>query len=151
MFVRDGLHALRITPDAGAVKNRKTIEVPLHEHLIEQGFLNFVSRRTGPLFYEPAQKADEAADPTKPPKPRYVQARQRVADWIRSLGVDDPDVSPNHGWRHTFKQIGSRAGIERYMLDHIVGHAPANVGADYGPPTLSDKAKALEKFPRYVM
>ena len=39
----DGTHGLRMTPDAGTVKTKKTRVVPLHDHLIEQGFLKFVA------------------------------------------------------------------------------------------------------------
>jgi hypothetical protein len=31
----NGVLGLRITPDAGTVKNKKTRVVPIHEHLIE--------------------------------------------------------------------------------------------------------------------
>src|SRR6266436_4317220 len=55
---RDGVKALRITPDAGPVKTRKARTVPLHEHLIAQGFLDFVdSKGKGPLFYYPEPEA----------------------------------------------------------------------------------------------
>lgn len=43
---------------------------------------------------------------------------------------------------------GHRCGIAEKLLDAIVGHAPASVGRAYGEPTLADKAKALEQFPR---
>jgi integrase len=89
-------------------------------------------------------------DPTNPRKPRYVKAREHVAAWVRSLGVNDPELSPNHAWRHTFKALGFRHGISERVLDAIVGHAPASVGRGYGEPTLSDKAKELQKFPRYL-
>ena len=151
---RDGVEAIKITPAAGTVKGGKAREVPLHEHLIEQGFLDFVSQHgPGPLFYKPDAAAvrDTSVDETKQKKPRFTQVRQRLADWVRSLGVTDREVSPNHGWRHTFKQIGSRAGIERQMLDYIEGHAPINIGAAYGRPTLADMAEAIKKFPRYVV
>ena len=42
MIERDGIHAVRITPEAGTVKGGKARVVPLHEHLIAQGFLKFV-------------------------------------------------------------------------------------------------------------
>jgi integrase len=49
-----GITAIRITPDAGSVKGREPRVVPLHDHLIEQGFLKFVAQRgAGPLFYNP--------------------------------------------------------------------------------------------------
>ena len=150
VFERDGIHALRITPDAGTVKNRKTREVPLHAHLIEQGFLEFVQRAgAGPLlFRERAQRADNR-DPVRRAKPPASQARQRIAAWVRELGVSDKGLSPNHGWRHTFRQKAIRAGIDAGTIDNICGWAPASVGASYAPATLDDMAAALKKFPRY--
>jgi integrase len=148
---RDGIHAMKISPEAGTVKSRKPRTVPLHEHLIEQGFLAFVKANgEGPLFYNEPKQPAAADDPTNPRKPRYVRAREHVAAWVRGLGVNDPELSPNHAWRHTFKAVGFRCGIREKVLDAIVGHAPASVGRGYGEPTLADNAKALERFPRYA-
>ena len=104
---REGIQGLRITPEAGTVKNDRSRAVPIHEHLIEQGFLEFV-RKLGasPMFYRVA-KEDGVSDPLNVKKPRYTQARQRLADWVRNLGVSDPELLPNHAWRHTFKQIAT--------------------------------------------
>ena len=123
---RDGIHALRITPDAGAVKGGKTRVVPLHEHLIAQGFLTFVKQGHGPLFYRPAKQVQNSA-PTQVKKSRYEQARQRLAAWVRSLGINDKELSPNHAWRHSFKQIADRAGITERMSDYITGHPPSTL------------------------
>jgi len=49
----------------------------------------------------------------------FRQVRQRLADWVREIGVDDEHLSPNHAWRHTFKLIGSRAAISDSLLDYI--------------------------------
>jgi integrase len=147
---REGIYALRLTPEAGAVKGGKVRAVPLHQHLIEQGFLKFVAQHgAGPLFYRAsAQIGGDGADKKKP---RYAQARQRLAAWVRSLGVIDKELSPNHAWRHTFKQIADRAGISERTSDYITGHANRSVGAAYGAPTLDDMAEALKKFPRYKL
>ena len=40
-----------------------------------------------------------------------MKARERLAKWVRELGITDPEVQPNHGWRHSFKQIGHRNEI----------------------------------------
>jgi integrase len=149
---RDGLHAMRITPDAGTVKTRKAHSVPLHEHLIEQGFLEYVAKRgKGPLFYDrkDARDTDVTSDPMKPKRPRAVKTRERLADWVRGLGVDDPEVQPNHAWRDTFKQIAERHGISERIHDAITGHKPKTIGRGYGPATVEDMAQALKKFPRY--
>ena len=147
---QDGYHAMKISPEAGTVKTGKPRTVPLHDDLIEQGFLAFVKASgKGPLFYNASKQPPAPNDPTNPRKARYVKAREHVAAWVRGLGVNDPELSPNHAWRHTFKAIGFRSGMSEKVLDAIVGHAPASVGRGYGEPTLADKAKELRKFPRY--
>ena len=60
-----------------------------------------------------------------------AQVRQRLAPWVRELGVTDPEVAPNHGWRHTFKAVGRRARISDKVLDDICGHAAASIGQEY--------------------
>jgi integrase len=147
---RDGIHALRLTPDAGTIKTGATRMVPIHEHLLAQGFIEFVrSRGDGPLFYNPEREPKGDTDPTNPRRPRAVKTRERLADWVRSIGIEDSNVRPNHAWRHTFKQGAERHGISEKMSDEITGHAPLTVGRGYGRPTLSDMATALKKFPRY--
>jgi integrase len=147
---RDGIHAIKISPEAGTTKTGEARTVPLHEHLVEQGFLAFAKANgAGPLFYNESKEPRGPIDPTNPRKPRYVKAREQVATWVRTLGVNDPELSPNHAWRHTFKAIGFRSGMSEKVLDAIVGHAPASVGRGYGEPTLADKTKELRQFPHY--
>jgi len=147
---KDGISTIKITPEAGSVKTRRTRTVPLHAHLIEQGFLGFVKESVqGPLFHNEPTGAAPKQDPTKPRKPLADKAREHLAVWVRRLGVTDREIGPNHAWRHTFKAIGHRHGISERILDAIVGHAPPNVGRGYGEPTIEDKAEALKRFPRY--
>src|SRR5262249_9486264 len=102
---RGGIHALKITPEAGTVKNAQARVVPLHEHLIWQGFLRFVEEHgDGPLFYKPRPRTTAAeTEPLKRKKAPAAQVRQRLAAWVRELGVTDQELWPNHAWRHTFK------------------------------------------------
>jgi len=144
-----GIWAIKISPEAGTVKTGTARTVPLHAHVIEQGFLDFVKASGGgALFYNEA-KPKRKDDPTNPRRPRAVKARERVAEWVREIGVNDPELQPNHAWRHTFKKIGSRADIPEKILDAICGHAPATVGRGYGEADLADKAEALRRFPRF--
>ena len=39
VITQDGVHAIRITPEAGAVKGGSARLVPIHKHVIAQGFL----------------------------------------------------------------------------------------------------------------
>ena len=147
---QDGIVAIRITPEAGTVKTKQARLVPLHSHLIKQGFLSFVSRKgKGPRFYNSPKQSSKTDSPTNPSKARSVKAREQLAEWVRQQGVDDPDVKPNHAWRHSFKQRAARAGIEAGIRDAICGHIPRTVADEYETPTLKDMAAAMKKFPRY--
>jgi len=149
VIARDGVHALHLTPEAGSIKSGKARTVPLHRHLIAQGFLKFTQAcPEGPLFYKPGPRA-QTHDGVRTKKARAAQIRQRLAKWVRDLGLADKALSPNHAWRHTFKQVAAREGITDRMSDTITGHTHKSVGASYGAPTLEDMANAMKKFPRY--
>lgn len=150
---KDGFWILHIHPEAGTVKGSVARTVVLHDHLVEQGFIAFVEKAgAGPLFYDTKAKSRKVVsiDPLNPPRPRYVQTRQKLAAWVRNeLGVDDKGVSPNHGWRHTFKRRAARAKIEPRIRDAFCGHSSGNVGSIYERPTVEDLAEAIKEFPRY--
>jgi integrase len=141
---------LRITPDAGPVKTDKVRIVPIHAHLVEMGLLGYVAAvkgrlgEHGPLFYQ-------LRSSPRNPGSRHPASRAaaRLAAWVRQLGVNDPGVQPNHGWRHTFLTQATRAGIDQRIRDEIVGHAPRTVADRYEHPTIEDMAVALKCFPRY--
>ena len=92
---REGIHGLRITSEAGTVKNNRSRVVPIHEHLIEQGFLEFVRKHgAGAIFYRVAN-GDGLGDPLNAKKPRYTQARQGGTRSNRSLtGLASASVCP---------------------------------------------------------
>ncbi|UFX44448.1 hypothetical protein HAP47_0036580 [Bradyrhizobium sp. 41S5] len=147
---RGNFYAMTLTPDAGTIKTRKPRIVPIHEHLDEQGFLKFVRQMgKGPLFYNPRDKEPEETDPVNPRRSRAATTRAHLSTWVRELGVTDPEVKPNHAWRHTFKQTADRVGIPEKVHDEITGHEHATEGRKYGAPTVEDMAEALKKFPRY--
>ena len=143
--------SIEITPEAGTVKNKEARTVPLHEHLIAEGFLAFVkSSGHGPLFYTPANAGKATRDdPTNPVRSRPEITRTRIGEWARKIGATDKGVRPSHAWRHTFKVRADRADISEKTSDFITGHKAATVGRRYGAPTVADMAQALKKFPRY--
>lgn len=134
----DGQWVMRITPEAGTVKTGQMRDVPLHPHLIEMGFLEFVEMAPdGPLFMWSGEGREA-----------WRTAKNRIREEVRKV-VSDANVQPNHGWRHTFKTIGREAGIQDRVLDAITGHAPRTEGDKYGGATIAAKVKAMEAFPRY--
>ncbi|MBR0969603.1 tyrosine-type recombinase/integrase [Bradyrhizobium japonicum] len=149
---RDGTHVMVLTSEAGTMKTGETRVVPLHEHLIAQGFIEFVRQMgRGALFYNDSTPQRVSADPLKPSRSRAETARARLGEWVRELGVTDPGISPNHAWRHTFKRIADEVEISEKMNDAITGHKQLTVGRNYGPPLVTAMAKALRKFPRYKL
>lgn len=140
-----GIPCLRITPEAGTVKNYTLRYVPLHQHLIEQGFLAFAqSRGDGPLFFNPGAKRGSQQKGSL-----AARTGRHLGEWVRELGIDDPNVAPNHGWRHLFKTRGRDAGIAGDKLDAIQGHAPSTEGGKYGRWPPSVLVRDIEKIPRF--
>jgi integrase len=80
-----------------------------------------------------------------------VGTRDRLAAWVRSLGITDPNIQPNHAWRHTFLTLAARIGIEQRMRDAIAGHAPRTEADKYVHPSVEAIAEALKRFPRYTV
>jgi integrase len=149
---RGSFHFVKLMPDARTIKTRKTRVVPIHEHLIAQGFLEMVrSVGKGVLFYDDKTPHRASSDPMNPSRSRAGNVRGDLAEWVREQGVTDPELSPTHAWRHTFKQIAERVGITEKVHVAISGHAPASEGRKYRQPTAEDLAKALKKFPRYKL
>jgi integrase len=137
---------IRITPEAGNQKSRTFREVPLHDHLMEQGFIEFVKRcEQGPLFYSTKRQKQGVSGQN----PTYARVGQSIAVWVRGLGIKDPFIQPNHAWRHRFKTLGRLHGMDSAKLDAIQGHAQANEGGSYGEFPAASLKPEIDKLPRY--
>jgi integrase len=136
-----GHWVLTITPDAGTVKTNEVRKVVLHPQLVELGFPGFVSASAnGHLFLTPAKDGDILGP--------LQGVKNRLGEFARTI-VTDPNVAPNHGWRHRFKTVGMEANIPPRILDAIQGHAPNTAGDDYGDVTVNVCAREIGKLPRY--
>lgn len=139
---QDGVWAMNITHEAGGEKTKVARLVPVHSHLVDQGFLEFVEGApAGPLFYDP--KGQRGAG-----NPHYKKVGERLASWVRSLGVTDENVAPNHGWRHRFKTVARGARMNPEARAVIPGHAPKTEGEAYGTWPLDQLAVEIERLPR---
>ena len=145
VFQVEKVWVMRITPDAGSTKSGAARLVPIHQHLVEQGLLEMVEGvGAGALFYNPGRARGGSLG-----NPHHKKIGQRLALWVRELGVVDPDVQPNHGWRHLFKTIARRAGVAADARDAIQGHAPRSIGESDGDWPVDVLADAMAKFPRF--
>lgn len=132
-----------MTPEAGTVKPNEARNIVLHPHIIEQGFAAFVATApAGHLFL----KVGEEGDVLGP----LQGLKSRLAAFARAI-VTDPNVAPNHGWRHRFKTVGMEAGIAPRVLDAIQGQAARSVADTYGDVTVSTMAREIGKLPRILI
>lgn len=136
----EGVWCIRIAPEAGSIKTVSSERlVPVHTALIKEGLLDFVgSSKSGPLF--PSLKLDKFGA-------RGGTGTKILGRWIRSLGIVDRRISPNHSWRHRFKTLSRRYGLASDIVDVIVGHGKKSVGDAYGEFPISALQRELEKIP----
>jgi integrase len=140
---RDGIWMIRVR--GANNKTRAYRAVPLHGHLIDQGLLDYAkSRGARPLFYDPGRSRGG-----KDSNPHYKKVAERLAEWIRSLGIEG--VAPDHGWRHRFSSVARFVGMPQDIRNIIQGHAGAKVADDYGETWPLVALREIEKLPRYVV
>lgn len=120
-------YVLYITPERVALKNQKYREVPVHPHLVETGFIEFVqSQAEGYLFLKPNSEGDVRGS--------WKSAKNRLREFARQV-VSDPAVQPNHGWRHRFITMAREWDLSQELRRMITGHT--GIGVDeqgYGSP-----------------
>lgn len=119
-------------------------DVPLHQQLINLGFLEFVEGcAPGPLFFK-VRKQTSAQHPSK----RVAQA---LAKWLRTIEGMPADVDLSHGWRHRMKTVGRELGMDPRIADAIQGHASRTAGEHYGDVTLKARKAGIDKLPSYIV
>ncbi len=135
---------MKFDPEAGPLKTQNSERiVPLHPALIESGFLDFVKRvKSGPLF------------PELPPDvfgSRGGNGTKVLGRWVRSLGLKDPRLSPNHSWRQRLKTLARRYGLALDIVDAITGHRRKTVADGYGEFPVDALFRELKKIPPLVL
>ncbi len=145
----DGVWVMNLTPDAGPKKDKKYRHVPLHSHLIDQGFVAVAqAKKTGPLFYNPEDWSAE----TKGGKGPWDKVAEKLRAPVREAGITAEMIEqPNHSWRHRFSTEGHRWELSDVAVERIKGHALATEGQKYGSWPASRLAKEIEKLPRFVV
>lgn len=116
--------------------------VPVHPHLIEQGFVAFDEEAAdGALFYD-APVARTSVEPWDRVVADYCR-------WIRSLGLTDPDLVPAHAWRHRFASVAERVAIDPAIARDLMGRGAPVASDRLVPPSPATLAREISKLPRY--
>lgn len=141
----DGLYCLDIMTngddDERGVKTESSRrEIPLHQDLIDKGFLEYV--QTLPV--------DGQLFPKLKPCPDGYYGTAFGKEWGKYLKAKvelETTASPSHGFRHTFKTLCRLSGMPEDVMDAIAGHAANTVARGYGVMPLARMAEELKKFP----
>ncbi len=136
----DGIPCMVFAAEAGSLKNANSERaVPLHPSLIEEGFLDFAAEmKEGPLFVD--LKPDTFGS-------RGGTGSKMLSRWVRSIGIKDERISPNHSWRHRLKTLARRHGLASDHVDAITGHGRKSVGDAYGDFEMTALLRELKKIP----
>ncbi len=128
----EGVYYINITDDPENGKRVKNAhsrrKVPVHSRLLELGFLEYVSRKTGALFSKakPTAKAAGATAGKGKGRPTVGDATLKWFNRLkREVGVTGR--KPLHSFRHTAITRLVSAGVPQDMRDILVGHASQNV------------------------
>ncbi|KPF65700.1 hypothetical protein IP69_17320 [Bosea sp. AAP35] len=110
--------------------------IPLHAALIEEGLLAFREKAPEGFLFVGDKVQKEGST-----RSQQEQRASELAEWIREQVTLDKDLSPNHGWRHTFVTRAEEAGIKKRLANAITGH---NHKKDVSDGYFSARPKALK-------
>lgn len=138
----DGIHFLYVREgEDQRIKNAISArQVPIHEHLIGLGFLDYVESSSEFLFPELKMGTNGKRSP-------YL-----VKWWskqVKQAGVITNQ--PSHSFRHSLRTALRGLEVVDSVSDAITGHSAANIGASYGTVDMETKKKAIDSLPRLAL
>jgi len=111
--------------------------VPIHNHILELGFIDFVNTREGQLFAEKSDVNDKYAY-------NYGRWWGRL---IRKHGVRK-EVKPSHSFRHYFITQCRALDVREDTQNNVLGHVPGSVPQRYGSYLIETSRVLIERIPR---
>jgi len=133
---------LRITPDAGSVKNGHYRDVPLHRQVVKLGFCEFVKAANEGALFHRAKTADKFLAGAR-------ATAGKLSEWLQERRLVPKGVQPSYGWRHRFKTQGRELGGSDRVLDAIQGHPGKTASDNYGDVTIRARLRIIDALPDY--
>ncbi|MFS2221013.1 DUF6538 domain-containing protein [Pantoea sp. B65] len=139
-----GIPCFRLAMGEGqSIKMGNTRQFPIHSHLLELGFLEFVQSRTYQLFTD---KSDVNR------KYSYNYGRW-WGNYIRDHGLKREGIKPTHSFRHTLVTLCRDLNVREEIQDSILGHnenSSERVKAShgYGETSVQAQRNVIEQIPR---
>ena len=139
----EGIWMIHLRPEAGTIKGGRERSAPVHSQIIALGFIAFVEQAPDGYLFINAPRKDA-------PLPAIRTCTNRLRDFTGSLleaaGIEEPNVSPTHGWRHRFITVCRKADVSTELRKMITGHRGDGVDEEhYGEP--AGLQREIEKLP----
>lgn len=140
----DGIPCFRLAMGEGqSIKMGNLRQFPIHSHLIELGFLDFVQSQTYQLFVDKSEVNGKYS---------YNYARW-WGNYIREHGLTREGIKPTHSFRHSLVTLFRDLNIREEIQDSILGHnenSPdrAKASHGYGEKSVEAQRNAIEQIPR---
>ena len=115
------------------IKGHKSRTVPLHDEIVRYLIPYWQSLPPGPLFPKlPKAKKNNA---------RSAYVARKIQEWIREdLLIKDPNLAPNHSFRHYLKSQLLDRDVQERVSDAITGHKTPGIGRKYEHVELSKRS-----------
>jgi integrase len=123
------------------VKGHKDRYVPLHPEIVKR-LIPYMERVVaehghGPLFRH--------VRPDKNGR-RSTYIARKIDDWMDGV-IKDPNLAPNHSFRHYLKSQLLDRDVPERISDAITGHKTPGIGRKYEHVEMTKKFKAVRKLP----
>jgi integrase len=123
------------------IKGHKARYVPLHPEIVKRLIPYVEEQRAehgdGPLFgYLPKDKNGK----------RSTYVARKIDEWMDGV-IKDPNLAPNHSFRHYLKSELLARDVPERISDAITGHKTPGIGRKYEHVPMSKKFDAIIKLP----
>ncbi|WOD15947.1 site-specific integrase [Paraburkholderia kirstenboschensis] len=136
------VHMLYITDDDDTQRLKNTNSrrrVPVHAELIRMGFMDHVSKQTGPIFPELVpDRTGRVTSAFGKAFSKSLRTKYGVTDTRKTF----------HSFRHLFKEVLREHGVPKAVNDALTGHSSGDTAEDYGGEfyPVRPLVEAMEKY-----
>ncbi|CNI30096.1 site-specific integrase [Yersinia intermedia] len=140
----DGIPCFRLAMGEGqSIKMGNTRQFPMHRHLIELGFLDYVQSQTYQLFTDKSEVNRKYS---------YNYGRW-WGNYIRKHGLTREGIKPTHSFRHTLVTLCRNLNIREEIQDSILGHNEnssdrAKASHGYGETSVQAQLSVIVQIPK---
>jgi integrase len=123
------------------IKGHKARYVPLHPEIVKR-LIPYMEKQMaesdhGPLFrHLPKDKNGK----------RSTYVARKIDEWMDGV-IKDPNLAPNHSFRHYLKSELLARDVPERISDAITGHKTPGIGRKYEHVPMSKKFDAISKLP----